>query len=174
MFLGAVPRCFGNTSLRKLDFSSNKLISRIPSSLWSLKDILVLDISSSALSGMISPELLWSLHHNSLTLVVHCDVKLSNVLLDEDIAAHLSDFGIAKLFEYGSKGVVSIKGDMYGYGILLMEIFTRKKPTDEMFVQGLSLKDRIKVALGSGGRWCDGSDRGSVNEGHMGVLTVRV
>ncbi|XP_054778370.1 probable LRR receptor-like serine/threonine-protein kinase At3g47570 [Prosopis cineraria] len=41
------------------------------------------------------------LHHGCSTLVVYCDVKPNNVLLDEDMAAHLSDFGIAKFFGEG-------------------------------------------------------------------------
>ncbi|XP_028772764.1 probable LRR receptor-like serine/threonine-protein kinase At3g47570 [Neltuma alba] len=106
------------------------------------------------------------LHHGSSTPVVHCDVKPSNVLLDENMVAHLTDFGIAKLMgeeeleiytktlatigymapEYGSKGAVSIKGDVYSYGVLLMEMLTSKKPTDDMFAESLSLKDWVSTS----------------------------
>lgn len=37
------------------------------------------------------------LHYGYSSQVVHCDVKPSNVLLNEDMVAHLSDYGIAKL-----------------------------------------------------------------------------
>ncbi|CBI29526.3 unnamed protein product, partial [Vitis vinifera] len=101
------------------------------------------------------------LHHDCSSLVVHCDLKPNNVLLDDDMVAHVADFGITKLLtktesmqqtktlgtigymapaEHGSDGIVSTKSDVYSYGILLMEVFSRKKPMDEMFTGGLTLK----------------------------------
>ncbi|KAL2513429.1 LRR receptor-like serine/threonine-protein kinase FLS2 [Abeliophyllum distichum] len=107
------------------------------------------------------------LHHGHTFPVVHCDLKPSNVLLDEDMVAHVSDFGIAKLFgkgestaqtetlatigymapEYGTEGIVSISGDVYSYGVMLLEMYTRKKPTDKKFGEEMSLKSWVSHSL---------------------------
>ena len=42
---------------------------------------------------------------------------------------------------------MSTSGDVYSYGILLLEIFTGKKPTDDMFREGLNLHELAKSAL---------------------------
>ncbi|XP_009353384.2 receptor kinase-like protein Xa21 [Pyrus x bretschneideri] len=106
------------------------------------------------------------LHHGYSISVVHCDVKPSNILLDEDMVAHVADFGIAKLGggdyvthtmtlatigymapEYGTEGIVSTRGDVYSFGIVLMEAFTKRKPTDEMFVEEMSLTQWVSNSL---------------------------
>ncbi|CAO2046586.1 unnamed protein product [Urochloa humidicola] len=108
------------------------------------------------------------LHHDCGRPIVHCDLKPTNILLDDDMNAHLGDFGIASLIvdsrsiaigyssgcssslsvrgttgyiapEYAQTVHVSTCGDVYSFGILLLEIIIGKRPTDSMFEGGLSI-----------------------------------
>ncbi|KAF7048583.1 hypothetical protein CFC21_057316 [Triticum aestivum] len=90
------------------------------------------------------------LHEALEPKVVHRDIKASNILIDDEFNAKISDFGLAKMLgagkshiatrvmgtfgyvapEYANSGLLNEKSDVYSFGVLLLEVITGRDPID--------------------------------------------
>ncbi|GLJ52832.1 hypothetical protein SUGI_1125540 [Cryptomeria japonica] len=151
---------FGHRILVLEFMSKGNLETLLHSNGNSLTFIEILNIAIDVIHG------LEYLHHDCFLEFAHCDIKPSNVLMNEDMTAHVADFGIARIVngsdsststitlkgsigyiapEYGIGGKVSTRGDIYSYGIMLLEMLTGKSPTNHMFVGGLELHKWVSM-----------------------------
>ncbi|VAH53650.1 unnamed protein product [Triticum turgidum subsp. durum] len=114
------------------------------------------------------------LHHNNQGTMVHCDLKPSNILLDDNMTAHIGDFHLVRFkvgsampsignpssssvglmgtigyaaSEYAGGGHLSTSTDVYSFGVVLLEIFLRTRPTDDIFKDGLSIVKLTEISF---------------------------
>jgi serine/threonine protein kinase len=92
-------------------------------------------------------------HEQCRNRIIHCDIKPENILLDENFCPKVSDFGLAKLMardhsqvvtmvrgtrgylapEWVSNRPITVKADVYSYGMLLLEIIGGRRNLDLSF-----------------------------------------
>ncbi|XP_057809927.1 proline-rich receptor-like protein kinase PERK8 [Salvia miltiorrhiza] len=91
------------------------------------------------------------LHEDCHPRIIHRDIKSSNILIDSNFEARVSDFGLARLAldanshvttrvmgtfgymapEYASSGKLTERSDVYSFGVVLLELITGRKPVDK-------------------------------------------
>ncbi|XP_066357581.1 uncharacterized protein [Miscanthus floridulus] len=116
-------------------------------------------------------EALSYMHSQMYGQVIHGDIKPANILLDDNLNAKISDFGISKLLStdntlyashvigsigymdplFARNGRLTSKSDVYSFGVVLLELITRRKAVDdgkinliENFTQALAKRKKIR------------------------------
>lgn len=131
------------------------------------------------------------LHHSCQPPYMHQNISSNVILLDYDFEARITDFGLARLMpsrdsndssfvngdlgefgyvapEYSSTMVASLKGDVYGFGVVLLELVTGQKPL-EISNAGEGFKGNLVdwvSHLSNAGRLVDAIDNVLSGKGH--------
>jgi hypothetical protein len=133
------------------------------------------------------------LHHGWDQVVVHRDIKSSNILLDSDMRGRLGDFGLAKLYQHGevpnTTRVVGTLGylapelarvaaptaasDVYSFGVVILEVACGRRPIDMAATEDdVVLMERVRAlyAQGKVGEAADPTIRGQYEAEEMEMV----
>jgi serine/threonine protein kinase len=112
------------------------------------------------------------LHHSFRPPIIHYNIKPSNILLDENHNPKISDFGLARLLTKLDKHIISNrfqsalgyvapelacqslrvneKCDVYGFGVMILELVTGRRPVEYGEDNVVILSDHVRVSLEQG------------------------
>ncbi|KAJ4839278.1 hypothetical protein Tsubulata_011429, partial [Turnera subulata] len=171
-FAGEIPQALSSLrGLRILDISCNNLSGKIPDFLSRLPGLTLLNLSLNRLQGEVPKRGIF-LNESAVSIFGNNDLcggitelklppclnskeKKNNIHLIWKVsipivsAVHICDpKTVIDLFaEYGMGQRMSTQGDVYSFGIILLEMFTEKRPTNSYFKDGLNLHICVERAF---------------------------